>query len=277
MLGERHPDRRKNVLERLRLKGNTTFNIAELAHVAGFREYEHQSAHVLAHRMVQSGQLVRVDHGLYALPEKPAGVLSRFHWRVNANHFQLSHRTAMSLHGYGPPLPHAELVVTVDEAKRNRPLTDEIRLRFVKRHATEHGDPVQMDVPGIGRLPVADAETTLLEGMIAPELCGGLLAVCGFLVSRQGQWNAESLIKRVKRLGADSIGRRLGLLFEWSGDSMATQLEPLLPYKNSAVASLDPEGRRIGKLERRWRIRINLPREDVLAALGKGPAPSSAV
>jgi predicted transcriptional regulator of viral defense system len=201
------------LVSKLRELGNSTFDIARLAHLAGSRSPTH--AHLLAHRLVKSGHLVRRAKGLYGLPERPLGLGALIRWKAAADHVQLSHRSAMAAHGFGSPLPHRSLQVSVDATRRDTALSDGISLSFVKRSADEFGPAVELDLPGLGPTPVTNPERTLLDALASPVRCGGFLDACRFVASRRGQWNAAQLLDEARRTPALSVPRRAGCC--WSG------------------------------------------------------------
>ena len=266
-------DRRQKTVERLRELGNTTFAVAHIARSAG--NVPIQDAYLIAHRLVEDGLLVRVAQGLYALAERPATLAQRLFWLANSERFHLSHGSAMALHARAS-LPPGELLVTVEGERRPVQLTRAIAVRFLDRPRKVMGELATMQVEGLGAVPVATPETALLEGLREPNLCGGLLEVCRFAASRHGRWDGKKLVALARKQGVDAVGRRAALLMDWSGDPSAHELAALAPAPDAAVASLDPHGARRGPMDRRWRLRVNLPREEVQAALGLRTADSSA-
>jgi len=266
-------DRRQKTVERLRELGNSTFAVAHIARSAG--NVPIQDAYLIAHRLVEDGLLVRVAQGLYALSERPATLAQRLYWLANSERFYLSHGTAMALHARAS-LPQGELLVVVEGERRPAQLTRAIAVRFFDRPRKAMGEFATMQIDGLGAVPVATPETALLEGLREPDLCGGLLEVCRFAASRHGQWDGKKLVTIVRKWGVDAVGRRAGLLMDWAGDPAAQELNALVPAANAAVASLDPHGERRGTMDARWRLRVNLPRDEVMAALGLRTAESSA-
>src|SRR6185312_15678597 len=98
------------ILSGMRALAKTTFSTQELADFAGL-SWGVRDAHVAVNRLVKQGLVVRVSAALYTLPDRTPALIDLLVWRVNTKHWCLSHRTAMAVHGFGPPRPHATLMV----------------------------------------------------------------------------------------------------------------------------------------------------------------------
>ena len=79
--------------------------------------------------------------------------------------------------------------------------------------------------------------------------------------------NLEKLLDYVKRYGKYVVGKRLGFLLETyklGTPEIARELR-IYAHRSMAYAMLDPVLPAEGKLSYRWRLRLNVTREELVA------------
>jgi predicted transcriptional regulator of viral defense system len=267
---------REQVLAKLQALGCESFSILDIANCAGLGEENMSFAHSIGHDLVRAGHLMRVGQGLYAPASAIPMLDQKIAWYVRRP-YQLSHQSAMAAYASESLIGYPQIIVSAGAPQRTRLLAPNLEMWVVSRSEQQQGKPIWMDLAGLGNLPVSDPETTLLDGLRLPELCGGLLAVCRFVAARRGRWDARNLCERAGAIGVRSLGQRAGALLEWAEDPAAQNLDALVPEPNGPLAKLDANGSRTGKVERRWRLRINVALEEVQHALRGTPGQSGAV
>ena len=160
--------------------------------------------------------------------------------------------SAAALHGASHQSPQTFRVVT------NRPLKDRdierVRLRFT---ATEHvaDMPSEQRVVHTGYMTIATSETTVIDLAWQPSLGGGVSNVATVL-REIGDLDTE-LIARFAPLRSRPTARRLGWLIEHYRPDLDTYWLRVVARPEEGEPALLVPGRRSGKLDRGWGLRIN--------------------
>jgi predicted transcriptional regulator of viral defense system len=180
----------------------------------------------------------------------------------------------MGIHGM---LTQPQLVVTVSAPKARRSVAvSGTPFRFVRcrrRHLfglAEHWATKQEQVR------VSDPERTIIDGLRQPEYCGGVTEVARGLWMRRQDLNVDRLVAYAKRMRVGAVVRRLGFLLETYHMAEAPVLDRLRRGLTATYVRLDPVLPAEGKRLRRWRLQLNVAREELLAASVRSqPPPSS--
>jgi predicted transcriptional regulator of viral defense system len=115
---------------------------------------------------------------------------------------------------------------------------------------------------------VSDLERTLLDGLRQPAYCGGFSEVAkGFSIKHQ-TIDPQKLIDYAVRLDVGAVIRRLGYLMELYQIGSRIHWEFLQTKLTSTYQLLDPELLAEGPHIARWRLRLNIPQEELLAIRG---------
>jgi len=257
------------LVTRLHEQGRTVFRVADVRRNTGLSA---ASARSLARRMVVSGTAVRATPGLFQLVPFELGrardyggnplLLARA--LVRDNDYCLSHGTAMEIHGM---TTQPRLTVTVSTVRARRPVkAGGYRFRFTVCRPrdlfgiTDHWATKQ------ARVRVSDPERTVVDGLRHPEYCGGVTEVAQGMVMRRDTLNASLLIRYALQAGVGAVVRRLGYLLETLEMAPARELDSLRKALTPAYARLDPGLPARGAYLRRWRLRLNVPREEIAAS-----------
>lgn len=111
---------------------------------------------------------------------------------------------------------------------------------------------------GEARIKMTDPERTLLDGLTAPQYCGGPPEVLHASTVRGAQLELKRIIGYALKLDA-ATAKRLGWVLEHQMRIDAAQLETLQAFPIKGYRTLDPTGPRRGTCERRWMIQVNAP------------------
>src|SRR6266571_2383300 len=111
---------------------------------------------------------------------------------------------------------------------------------------------------GEARIKMTDPERTLLDGLTAPQHCGGLPEVLHAFTVRGPKLELKRIIGYALKLDA-ATAKRLGWILEHQMRIDAVQLEPLQEVPIKGYRTLDPTGPRHGACDRRWMIQVNAP------------------
>jgi predicted transcriptional regulator of viral defense system len=252
-------------------RGTSVFHLDDAREITGLGE---ASARSFVRKLVDRGVAARLKPGLFVLVPFELGMEREYVGSplvvareiVDGAAYYLSHATAMGIHGM---LTQPQLVVTVSSPKARRSVTASGTLfRFVRcrrRHLfglAEHWAAKQEQVR------VSDPERTIVDGLRQPEYCGGVTEVARGLWMRRQDLNVDRLIGYAKRIGVGAVVRRLGYLLETYQMAGAPVLDRLRRGLTATYVRLDPVLPAEGKRLRRWRLQLNVEREELLAMLG---------
>ena len=111
-----------------------------------------------------------------------------------------------------------------------------------------------------------DKEVTLIvDGLKQPEHSGGFTEVAKGLSIRRPDVNPGRLVDYALRLGIGAVSRRLGYLMETYEVGAPDELARLRETLTSTYSLLDPTLPPEGRFLARWRLRLNVDPEEVLA------------
>ncbi len=222
------------------------------------------------HHLARSGWVVRLRKGLYAVSGSVPGSSPLHEFEVAMALVEpaaISHWSALSAHGLTDQPPRRVFVLTT---ARSVP-----RLRGARAGRSDEGYPVGATIYqfvqvkserffGIeevwvheSRIKITDPERTLLDGLMAPQYCGGFAEVLHAFEVRAPKLDLERIINYALKLDAATV-KRLGWILERQG-VVSTRLERLREVPVKGYRVLDPTGPRRGPCDARWMIQVNLP------------------
>lgn len=180
--------------------------------------------------------------------------------------YYLSYGSAFDLHQM---VTQPQLIVYVSSPRmlRSRSIQG-TEFRFVRCKKEDLFGITEMWVDKNEKILVSDLERTLLDGLKLPAYCGGLSEVAkGFSIKHQAI-DPQKLIDYAIKLDVGAVIRRLGYLMELYQIGSRIHWEFLRTKITSTYQLLDPdlpaEGHHIAK----WRLRLNIPQEELLTLRG---------
>lgn len=251
-------------------RSRPVFHLEDVREITGLGE---ASARSFVRKLVHRGVAARLTPGLFVLVPFELGMERQYVGNpllvarelVHGAPYYLSHATAMGIHGM---LTQPQLMVTVTTPKARRSVTVMgTPFRFVRcrrRHLfglAEHWATKQEQVR------VSDPERTIVDGLRQPEYCGGVSEVAKGLWMRRQELHVDRLIAYAKRIGVGAVLRRLGYLLETYQMAEAPVLDRMRSRLTETYVRLDPVLPAEGKRLRRWRLQLNVDREELLAVL----------
>lgn len=180
--------------------------------------------------------------------------------------YYLSHGSAFDLHQM---VTQPQLVVYVSTSKMIRPRTIQgTDFRFVRCKSEHLFGLIEMWVDKSEKICVSDLERTLLDGLKQPAYCGGFSEVAkGFSIKHQ-TINPQKLIDYAIQLGVGVVIRRLGYLMELYQIGQPAQWASLQTKLTATYLLLDPDLPDEGKHIVKWRLKLNIPQDELLALRG---------
>lgn len=251
-------------------RGGTVFHLDDVRDITGLHA---TSARSFVRKLVDRGVAARLRPGLFILVPFELGTAREYAGSplvvareiVHGAAYYLSHATAMGIHGM---LTQPQLVVTVSTPKARRSVTASgTPFRFIRCRRRHLFGLAQHWATKQEQVRVSDPERTIVDGLRQPEYCGGITEVAKGLWMRRQQLNVDRLIGYAKRIGVGAVLRRLGFLLETYHMAETPVLDRLRNGLTATYVRLDPVLPADGRRLRRWRLQLNVDREELLAVL----------
>ncbi len=244
----------------------TTFALSD---VQAITHLSPSSARNLVHKAQQRGLVTRLKPGLYNLVPFELGratehigspYLIAGEVAGSAPYF-LSHGTALELHRM---LTQPNLIICVSCTRRIRPQTiGGYEYRFVLVTEAQMFGMAKHWVTKEHSVMISDMERTIIDSLRRPDLTGGITEIAKALWMKRDSLNIERLIEYALRLNVGAVLRRLGYLLERNAMANETTLQPLRDKLSATYQRLDPVLPQEGSFLSRWRLRLNVPAEEL--------------
>lgn len=248
--------------------GQTTFTHADVERITSLPP---ASARSLIRHAVDRGVVSRLEPGLFVLVPPELGRATEFAGNPYVvarqlaadDEYFISHASAMELHRM---VTHPQFVIFTSATKRVRNRTihgTEYRFVLIRREdafgVTTHWISKQDSVK------VSDIERTVIDGLRLPAYCGGVTEVAKGLWMRRTDVKPERLIEYALRLGNGAVVRRLGYLLDLYKLATPEELERIRHSLTATYAVLDPMLPAEGAHVSGWRLRVNVPPDELEA------------
>lgn len=180
--------------------------------------------------------------------------------------YYLSYGSAFDLHQM---VTQPQFVVYVSSPRMIRPQTIlGTEFCFVRCKESDIFGITEIWVDKNEKVFVSDLERTLLDGLRHPAHCGGFTEVAkGFSIKHQ-TIDPQKLIAYAVKLNVGVVIRRLGYIMETYEIGSRIHLDFLQTKLTSTYQLLDPQLPAEGPHIARWRLRLNISQEELLAIRG---------
>lgn len=180
--------------------------------------------------------------------------------------YYLSHGSAFDMHQM---VTQPQLIVYASSPRMMRSRTIQgTEFRFVRCKLNDLFGITEMWIDKNEKVRFSDLERTLLDGLKQPAYCGGFSEVAkGFAIKHQ-VIDPQKLIDYAVKLGVGAVNRRLGYLMELYNIGLRIHWKFLQTTLTPTYQLLDPELPAEGHHIARWRLRLNIPQEELLAIRG---------
>lgn len=187
------------------------------------------------------------------------------HKGIKAGYY-LSYASAFDLHQM---VTQPQLIVYISSPRMMRSRTIQgTEFRFVRCKEDDLFGITEIWIDKNEKVFVSDLERTLIDGLRQPAYCGGFSEVAkGFSIKRE-IIDPQKLIDYAVKLDVGAVIRRLGYLMELYQIGSPIHWDFLQTKLTSTYQLLDPELPAEGPHIARWRLRLNIPQEELLAIRG---------
>jgi predicted transcriptional regulator of viral defense system len=110
---------------------------------------------------------------------------------------------------------------------------------------------------------VSDPERTLIDGLRHPAYVGGVTEIAKALWMRRDKLEIGHIVDYAIRLDIGAVIRRLGYLLELYGLATGAITEPLHRRLTASYQRLDPLFPAEGPFQARWRLQLNVAKEEL--------------
>jgi predicted transcriptional regulator of viral defense system len=168
----------------------------------------------------------------------------------------------MEIHGM---VTQPQLVINVSASTLRPPaLIQGVQYRFISCKSGLFFGITDHWVTKQEKVKVSDPERTIIDGLKHPKYCGGITEIVkGMLIHGQAL-NIPRLIEYAVQLDVDTVNRRLGYILETLEIGTEKDYETLRSKLPVAYSLLDPVLPAEGKYLKRWGLRLNVNREELL-------------
>lgn len=231
-------------------------------------------------RLVHNGVVTRLKSGTYRLvpfelgfeheylgnPYSVARILALGGHPNKTEEYYLAYGSAFDLHQM---LTQPQLIVYVSSPKMLRPrVIQGTEFRFVRCKKSDLFGITEMWLNKHEKVCVSDLERTLLDGLKHPTYCGGFSEVAKGFSMKSHEIDPQKLIDYALILNVGAVNRRLGYLMELYQIGLPIHWKFLQTTLTTTYQLLDPELPAAGHHIAKWRLRLNIPQEELLALKG---------
>jgi predicted transcriptional regulator of viral defense system len=251
-------------------RGRAIFTLAEVEEITGLAPAPARS---FIHKLVTRGVVMRLRPGLFILVPFELGrdrqylgnpyVVARE--MAGGKDYYVSHASALDIHGMTTQ-PQLVVYVARPRLMRSRTVLG-TEFRFIYCPRARFFGTVEHWADKQEKVVVSNLERTVLDGLRQPQYCGGVTEVAKGFWMRRTDVDVHKLVDYALRLNIGAVIRRLGYLLEVYGIEAPGDIQRLRGRLTPAYAVLDPLLPPEGKFLARWRLRLNVPPEELQAVV----------
>ncbi len=186
---------------------------------------------------------------------------------VGPHNYYISHYSAMAIHGLTTQ-PVLNVFITSSARRQDRLISGVEFIFLYARPYTFFGIEDKW-ITKQEKAKVSDLEKTIIDALIRPELCGGILEIARGIWLRKHSLNYQRLLNYCGRIKVKAAVKRLGFIFQTldlGGENIAAKLKSCI-QDSMAYVLLDPTLKKQGKYLSRWRLLINFNPEELKSAI----------
>lgn len=154
-------------------------------------------------------------------------------------------------------------VVSAAHVRRSRSVLLGVEFRVVKV-PSRRIDGATTVWRGRERIMVSDRELTIADALLAPDWVGGFRHLVQIFRTYHDskEWNPARLAARLNHLGKGAGFKRLGWLLERAFPGETDLVSLCFRRRSAGLIALAPAVRAIGRINKRWGLRINVEVDD---------------
>lgn len=238
-------------------QGQRIFTIEQAQALAPDVGVEKNYLNEALHHLTQSGWIVRIQKGLYALSSSVPGITPAHEFEIAMALVEpaaISHWSALHYHGLTEQIPQKVFILTSATAVPRNSKFGEIKYQCIQVKSERYFGTQKIWL-GDTRIVITDPERTLLDGLMKPQYCGDFAEVLHAFEVRMPKIKLDQIIDYALKLDT-VVAKRLGWILELNGVEFS-KLEKLAALPITGYRPLDPTRPKKGDCNRRWSIQEN--------------------
>ncbi len=212
--------------------------------------------------LTRGGWIVRLKQGTYFVcpfeTGKEGGVTE--HEFVIASHlvepYAVGLWSALNRHGLTEQIPDRVYVLSTQRVSRSVKKIGSAIYQIVVVGKKRFFGTQEMWF-GARKALITDLEKTLLDALLSPEYCGGMVEVVKSFRTALPKLDVEKLAQYARRIGKGVLFKRLGVLMDTFKPGFQ-QRAVWAKEISKGVSLFDPTGEHQGPIVSRWNIRMNV-------------------
>ena len=254
----------------LQERHHLSFTLSEAMEITGLKA---ASARSFIRALVNRGIAARLRPGLFNLIPFELGREREYLGNpyvvvrelMRGRDYYVSHASALDVHRMTTQ-PQLVVYVSSPKAMRKRSIFG-TEFRFVRCPSARFFGFSEQWVDKQEKVLVSDLERTVLDGLKAPEYCGGVVEVAKGFWMRRSDMDVRKLVEYALRLDSSAIIGRLGYLMEVLEIGAKGDMDSLRKRLGRAYVRLDLMLPAEGKFLAKWRLQLNVAAEEIRAIL----------
>lgn len=247
------------------------FSHAEVRDITGLNP---KSARNLVAALVNRGVATRLKPGLFSLVPYELGFEREYMGNpyvvarelAGRQEYYISHASAMDIHQM---VTQPQLKIFVSVARSIRPRMVLGTEYYFVRCRPDHFFGIEKHwATKTDSVLVSDPERTVVDCLKLPQHCGGLSEVAKGLWIKKHELDLDRLIQYAVEVDVGAVIRRLGFLLETFQIASHSRIVSLQKHLSKSYAILDPVLPDEGRYLARWRLRLNMEPDELLALVG---------
>ncbi|MCK4543984.1 transcriptional regulator [candidate division WOR-3 bacterium] len=231
------------------------------------------SAINFARKLVNRHIVTRLKPGLFIIINYDLGMTNEFIGNeyiiakelINNNNYYISHFSAMEIHGM---ITQPQFTVYAVCIKKIRPVKIHgIEFKFISINENEYFGYEPYWVTKQDKILISNLEKTIVDGFKNPQYCGGITEISKGIWINQKKINVDKLINYCLKIKRGSVIRRLGYIMDIYNIVNIDKLIVLQKQLTNTYSKLDPSLPANGKYLKKWRIQINVSKDELLKAI----------
>lgn len=260
-----HTTKKNLLLQKLLMQELRVFTNAMVKDIADQISIDKAYVNIILHNLIKEGWIRSIHKGLYALTAT-TGIQPIHEFEIAmrlVNPAVISHYSAFYHHELTDQIPHDVFISTVtgsyiprmdEDGKQLGFRLDGVLYRIVQIDKSRFFGAITA-WKGEVSFQVTDLERTLLDGLVAPQYCGGFEEVLQGFSEKISVLNIDQLINYALRLDI-AVSRRLGWVLERlgvAGERIACLARP----SSAGYRRLNPSNKPTGQYDKKWFLQLN--------------------
>jgi len=253
------------LMQQLSKSGMTVFTTKDVLSLVNINA---KNLNKILHDLAIKGWLRRIEKGKYMLI--PMNVDSKEPY--SENHYLIASKlidpyyigfwSALHFYGYTEQLLNTIFIVST---KRKKEISlSGVNYKFIRLKPTKFFGISEIKIEG-SVINFSDKEKTLADCLANPEYCGGVQEIVKGLWKAKEELDFIKLVDYANRMQNSTIIKRLGYLLECLELRKGIDFDYLMGLVKSGYSIIDPLLPKKGTYDSRWKLLINISKEDLLS------------